>query len=159
MCGSPGGQSVNTTDSAVRLTHIPTGIVVHIQDERSQHKESVSSILSHNPPIYFKCFLIHQNRSKALKILRARLYHLKRSDALRAERQDRKQQIGSGDRHEKVRTYNFLQDRVTDHRIGVTLHGVERFMEGEAELAGLVEQLQAQEETRAISTLLSTHQK
>ena len=105
----PGGQSVNTTDSAVRITHLPTGIVVTQQDEKSQHK----------------------NKAKAMKILRARLYEAERSrlDAERAA--TRRGQVGSGDRSERIRTYNFPQGRVTDHRIGLTLHKLDRVMNGE----------------------------
>ncbi|MEC7169208.1 MAG: peptide chain release factor 1 [Pseudomonadota bacterium] len=107
--GGPGGQSVNTTDSAVRITHIPTGVVVSQQDEKSQHK----------------------NKAKALKILRARVYEAekKRKDKERSE--DRKNQIGSGDRSERIRTYNFPQGRVTDHRINLTLHKLDEFLSGE----------------------------
>ncbi len=107
--GGPGGQSVNTTDSAVRITHVPTGVVVSQQDEKSQHK----------------------NKAKALKILRARVYEAekKRKDKERSE--DRKNQIGSGDRSERIRTYNFPQGRVTDHRINLTLHKLDEFLSGE----------------------------
>ena len=107
--GGPGGQSVNTTDSAVRITHLPTGVVVSQQDEKSQHK----------------------NKAKALKILRSRVYEAekKKKDQERAD--DRKSQIGTGDRSERIRTYNFPQGRVTDHRINLTLHKLEEFLNGE----------------------------
>ncbi len=105
----PGGQSVNTTDSAVRITHVPTGLVVTQQDEKSQHK----------------------NRAKAMKILRARLYELERARADQERAAARKLQVGSGDRSERIRTYNFPQGRVTDHRINLTLHKLDRVMSGE----------------------------
>tara|TARA_B100000686_G_scaffold190948_1_gene197617 strand:- start:2569 stop:3642 length:1074 start_codon:yes stop_codon:yes gene_type:complete len=105
----PGGQSVNTTDSAVRITHIPTGIVVSQQDEKSQIR----------------------NKEKGLKILRSRIYELERQKRDEKRSKDRKNKIGTGDRSERIRTYNFPQGRVTDHRINLTLHKLEEFMEGE----------------------------
>ncbi len=105
----PGGQSVNTTDSAVRVTHLPTGIVVTQQDEKSQHK----------------------NKAKALKILRARIYDLELTRRAAERAADRRSQVGSGDRSERIRTYNFPQGRVTDHRIGLTLHKLDRVLQGE----------------------------
>ncbi len=107
--GGPGGQSVNTTDSAVRMTHLPTGIVVHCQDEKSQHK----------------------NKAKALRILRARLYDAEEERKHAERAQARKSQIGSGDRAEKIRTYNFPQNRATDHRINLTLYKLDAVMKGE----------------------------
>ena len=105
----PGGQSVNTTDSAVRITHIPTNIVVTQQDEKSQHK----------------------NKSKALKILRARIYESEKQKREKERSNERKNQIGTGDRSERIRTYNFPQGRVTDHRINLTLHKLEEFLSGD----------------------------
>jgi len=107
--GGPGGQSVNTTDSAVRITHLPTGIVVHCQDEKSQHK----------------------NKAKALRILRARLYEAEEERKHAERAQARKSQIGSGDRAEKIRTYNFPQNRATDHRINLTLYKLDAVVKGE----------------------------
>ena len=107
----PGGQSVNTTDSAVRLTFVPTGMIVTCQDEKSQHK----------------------NREKAMKVLRARLYDEEQKKAHDEQDSERKQQVGSGDRSERIRTYNFPQERVTDHRIGLTLHKLSAIMEGAME--------------------------
>ncbi len=106
----PGGQSVNTTDSAVRITHLPTGLVVIQQDEKSQHK----------------------NKARALKVLRARLYEMERQAQAAVRAADRKSQVGSGDRSERIRTYNFPQGRVTDHRIGLTLYKIDKIMSGEA---------------------------
>ncbi len=106
----PGGQSVNTTDSAVRITHIPSGIVVSQQDEKSQHK----------------------NRAKAMKILQSRLYEAERQKQQEQRSSTRKDQVGSGDRSERIRTYNFPQGRVTDHRINLTLHKLEKVLSGEA---------------------------
>ena len=124
--GGPGGQSVNTTDSAVRITHIPSGISVSQQDEKSQHK----------------------NKAKGLKILRARLYELERSRIDQERSKERKSKIGTGDRSERIRTYNFPQGRVTDHRINLTLHKLEEFLEGEA-FEEMIESLslKAQEES------------
>jgi len=107
--GGPGGQSVNTTDSAVRITHLPTGVVVSQQDEKSQHK----------------------NKAKALKILRSRVYEAEKIKKDQERADNRKSQIGSGDRSERIRTYNFPQGRVTDHRINLTLHKLEDFLNGE----------------------------
>ena len=124
----PGGQSVNTTDSAVRLTHLPTGIVVTQQDEKSQHK----------------------NRAKALKVLRARLYDHERQ-ALDAERAEtRRGQVGSGDRSERIRTYNFPQARVTDHRINLTLYKLDKILSGEA-LDEIIDELLNDDQTRRLA--------
>jgi len=106
----PGGQSVNTTDSAVRITHLPSGIVVSQQDEKSQHK----------------------NRAKAMKILQSRLYEAERQKQQDERSSSRKGQVGSGDRSERIRTYNFPQGRVTDHRINLTLHKLDKVLQGEA---------------------------
>jgi peptide chain release factor 1 len=126
----PGGQSVNTTDSAVRITHIPTGVVVSQQDEKSQHK----------------------NKAKAMKILRARLYDAerKRLDDIRSA--DRKGQVGSGDRSERIRTYNFPQSRVTDHRINLTLYSLDQVIEGRG-LDELIDALIADDEASRLADL------
>ena len=128
--GGPGGQSVNTTDSAVRITHIPTGLSVSQQDEKSQHK----------------------NKAKGMKILRARLYELERSRIDQERSQDRKTKIGTGDRSERIRTYNFPQGRVTDHRINLTLHKLEEFLEGEA-FDEMIESLTLQAQEESLSKL------
>ena len=107
--GGPGGQSVNTTDSAVRITHIPSGVVVRQQDEKSQHK----------------------NKAKALKILRSRVYEAEKRKKDQERSSNRRSQIGTGDRSERIRTYNFPQGRVTDHRINLTLHKLDEFLTGE----------------------------
>ena len=124
-----GGQCVNTTDSAVRLTHIPTGIVVSCQDEKSQLK----------------------NKDKALKVLRARLYDLEREKAAGEEAQMRRSQIGTGDRSEKIRTYNFPQGRVTDHRIGLTIHKLDAVMDGD--LDSVIDPLTAADQSAKLAKL------
>ena len=128
--GGPGGQSVNTTDSAVRISHIPTGLSVSQQDEKSQHK----------------------NKAKGMKILRSRLYDLERSRIDQERSQDRKSKIGTGDRSERIRTYNFPQGRITDHRINLTLHKLEEFLEGEA-FDEIVESLTLQAQEEKLSNL------
>ena len=124
----PGGQSVNTTDSAVRITHLPTGIVVTQQDEKSQHK----------------------NRAKAMKVLRARLYEAERHRREAERAAERRGQVGSGDRSERIRTYNFPQGRVTDHRIGLTLHKLEQVLTGEG-LDEVIEALIADDQARHLA--------
>ncbi len=126
----PGGQSVNTTDSAVRITHIPTGVVVSQQDEKSQHK----------------------NRAKAMKILRARLYEAERARADAERAAARKGMVGTGDRSERIRTYNFPQSRVTDHRIGLTVHNLDEVIRGDA-LDPIVEELRAQDRADRLSEM------
>ncbi len=120
--GGPGGQCVNTTDSAVRITHLPTGLVVSCQDEKSQHK----------------------NKDKAMKILRSRLYDLVQSEQQAQIAQERKSQVGTGDRSERIRTYNYPQGRVTDHRVGLTLHRLDGILDGDLD--------------EVIDTLITTHQ-
>ena len=124
----PGGQSVNTTDSAVRITHLPSGIVVSQQDEKSQHK----------------------NRAKAMKILRARIYDAERARVEAQRAAERKGQVGSGDRSERIRTYNFPQGRVTDHRINFTLYKLDRVVSGEA-LDEVVDALVAEDQARRLA--------
>ena len=124
----PGGQSVNTTDSAVRVTHIPTGMVVTCQDEKSQHK----------------------NKAKALKVLRARLLDQLMEEQHNEISEDRKSQVGSGDRSERVRTYNFPQNRITDHRLGLTLHRLDSVLEGD--LAEVVDALNGHFQAEALKS-------
>ena len=124
--GGPGGQCVNTTDSAVRITHIPTGIVVAMQDEKSQHK----------------------NKEKALRILRSRILEQKQAEADAERSQDRRNQVGTGDRSEKIRTYNFPQSRITDHRIGLSVHAIDQVMAGD--LDQLIDPLMAYFQAEAL---------
>ena len=126
----PGGQSVNTTDSAVRITHLPTGIVVSQQDEKSQHK----------------------NKAKGMKILRARIFDLERTKRDSERAADRKEQVGTGDRSERIRTYNFPQGRVTDHRINLTLYKIDKVIAGEA-LDDIVDGLTATEEAARLAAM------
>ena len=126
----PGGQSVNTTDSAVRITHLPTGIVVSQQDEKSQHK----------------------NKAKGMKILRARVFDFERTKIEKERAADRKEQVGTGDRSERIRTYNFPQGRVTDHRINLTLYKIDKVIAGEA-LDDIVDGLTATEEAARLATM------
>ncbi len=126
----PGGQSVNTTDSAVRITHLPTGLVVSQQDEKSQHK----------------------NKAKALKILRARLYEAERSKLHEERAATRKGQVGTGDRSERIRTYNFPQGRVSEHRINLTLYKIDKVMSGEA-LDEIIEALIRQDQAERLAEL------
>ncbi len=125
----PGGQSVNTTDSAVRITHLPTGLVVTCQDEKSQHK----------------------NKAKAMKVLRARLYDIEMRRQKEAIDRDRRSQVGSGERAEKIRTYNFPQNRVTDHRIGLTLHSLVSVLEGD--LDELIQALATYDQSERLKAL------
>ncbi|MFT6559425.1 peptide chain release factor 1 [Sneathiella sp.] len=124
----PGGQSVNTTDSAVRLTHIPTGIVVQQQDEKSQHK----------------------NKAKAMSVLRSRIYEAERAAKAEARSAERKGQVGSGDRSERIRTYNFPQGRVTDHRINLTLYKLDKVIAGEA-LDEIIDALIAEDQAERLA--------
>ena len=128
--GGPGGQSVNTTDSAVRITHIPSGLSVSQQDEKSQHK----------------------NKAKALKILRSRVYEAEKRKKDQERSSNRRNQIGTGDRSERIRTYNFPQGRVTDHRINMTIHKLEEFLEGEA-FDEMIESLTLQAQENSLSNL------
>ena len=126
----PGGQSVNTTDSAVRITHVPTGMVVSQQDEKSQHK----------------------NKAKAMKVLRARLYEMERSKQAEERAANRRDQIGSGDRSQRVRTYNFPQGRVTDHRINLTLHKLDQILAGDG-LDELIDALTAEHQANQLAAM------
>ena len=127
----PGGQSVNTTDSAVRITHLPSGLVVSQQDEKSQHK----------------------NKAKAMKVLRARLYEMERAKLDAARAQDRRSQIGTGDRSERIRTYNYPQGRVTDHRIGFTTHQLPYVMEGAPALDEIIDALITEHQTTQLAAM------
>ena len=129
--GVPEGQSINTTDSAVRIAHIPTGLSVSQQDEKSQHK----------------------NKAKGMKILRARLYELERSRIDQERSKDRKSKIGTGDRSERIRTYNFPQGRITDHRINLTLHKLEEFLEGEV-FDEMIESLTLKAQEESLNNLI-----
>jgi peptide chain release factor 1 len=124
----PGGQSVNTTDSAVRITHIPTGLVVSQQDEKSQHK----------------------NKAKGMKVLRARLYERERQQKAAERAASRKSQVGSGDRSERIRTYNFPQGRVSDHRINLTLYKIDKVINGEA-LDEIIDPLIAEDQAERLA--------
>jgi peptide chain release factor 1 len=124
--GGPGGQSVNTTDSAVRIHHIPSGLIVHCQQEKSQHK----------------------NKAMAMALLRSRLFAIEEEKSQSAERDERRGQIGTGDRSEKIRTYNFPQDRLTDHRIGMTKHNLPGLMDGD--LQDVVDSLRAHFQAEAL---------
>jgi peptide chain release factor 1 len=126
----PGGQSVNTTDSAVRISHLPTGLVVIQQDEKSQHK----------------------NKARALKVLRSRLYEMERRARDSARAAERKSQVGSGDRSERIRTYNFPQGRVTDHRINLTLYKIDKVMSGEA-LDEIVDAILEEDQAARLATV------
>jgi peptide chain release factor 1 len=129
----PGGQSVNTTDSAVRVTHLPTGLVVEIQDEKSQHK----------------------NKAKALSVLRSRLLERKLAEQRDADSATRRSMVGSGDRSDKVRTYNFPQDRITDHRIGKTLHNLPAVMDGDID--DLIDALTMAEQAELLSAVTGSN--
>lgn len=126
--GGAGGQHVNKTESAIRITHLPTGLVVQCQDERSQHK----------------------NRDKAMRVLKSRLLELYQSRAAEAEADERKSQVGSGDRSERIRTYNFPQSRITDHRIGLTLYKLDAFLDGDMD--EIIDALILAERTRQLSS-------
>jgi peptide chain release factor 1 len=126
----PGGQSVNTTDSAVRITHLPSGLVVIQQDEKSQHK----------------------NKARALKVLRSRLYEMERQARDSARAAQRKSQVGSGDRSERIRTYNFPQGRVTDHRINLTLYKIDKVMSGEA-LDEIIDAIHTEDQAAQLATV------
>ena len=125
----PGGQSVNTTDSAVRITHLPTGVVVSQQDEKSQHK----------------------NKAKAMRVLRSRIYEAERQKSDDERAQNRRAQVGSGDRSERIRTYNFPERRVTDHRVSITLHKLDSVMNGD--LDEVIEALISDNEARRLADI------
>ncbi|KAK3022677.1 hypothetical protein RJ639_047593 [Escallonia herrerae] len=153
--GGSGGQHANTTNSAVRITHIPTGMTVAIQDERSQHMVVILTLATSLFALLLFIVFVLKNKAKALKVLCARLYEVERSRVHMNRSKLRSDQIGSGDRSERIRTYNFPQGRVTDHRVGITYHSINDVMQGET-LDAFVDALLLQQEMDAIASFSST---